>query len=256
MSTSNPYAAPEADLSNEPDVKFELTGPKSKGIGRGWGWIAEAFGYFKKSPGQWILTLILGFGVFIVMSLIPVVGQLLSMATYYVWIAGLMLGCHEQDRGGRFKVTHLFAGFNNPIKLIILSLILSILSIIVMYFAVGPIYLELLQGGEPSPELNAALLDPTEFWLPFLFGMLIMIPLMMATWFAPALIAIHDVSVIEAMKLSFVGCLKNMLPLTLYGLIALVLYILGAIPLALGLFVVIPTLLASMYTSYKDIFVK
>lgn len=256
MSETNPYTAPQADLSRNTAGEFKLTGPKSTGIGRGWGWIADAFGYFKKSPGPWILALIAGAIVFFLMSFIPIVGQIALMATYYVWFAGFMLGCHEQDRGGAFKIGHLFAGFKNPVKLITLSLLVTVLGTVVMYFAVGPLYLEFLKGGEPTPEMIEAIMDPVGFWLPFLFGMLALIPLMMAAWFAPPLIAINDVSVVDALKLSFVGCLKNMLPLTLFGIIALVLYILGAIPLLLGLLVVIPTLVASMYVSYKEIFIN
>ncbi len=255
MSESNPYTAPAANLARDSIGEFKITGPKSTNVGRGWGWIAEGFGYFKKSPGPWILTMIVGIVVIVLISLIPLVGQLALMATYYVWFGGIMLGCHEQDRGGAFKLAHLFAGFKNPSKLVIMSVLLSALGTLVMYLAVGPVYFEFLKGGEPSPELTEAMMDLTGFWLPFLIGMLAVIPLMMAAWFAPALIAINDVSVVEALKLSFVACLKNIVPMLLYGVIALVLYILAAIPLLLGFLVLLPTLAASMYVSYKEIFI-
>lgn len=70
-----------------------------------------------------------------------------------------------------------------------------------------------LMAGSDDPEAIAALLaNPASFGLKMLLYMLISIPFMMAIWFAPALIAINDVPVIEAMKLSFKGCLKNMVP--------------------------------------------
>jgi uncharacterized membrane protein len=56
------------------------------------------------------------------------------------------------------------------------------------------------------------------------------------------------------MRLSFFACLRNMLPFTLYGIISAVLLLIAMIPLGLGLLVMIPTMTASLYVSYKDIF--
>jgi uncharacterized membrane protein len=59
---------------------------------------------------------------------------------------------------------------------------------------------------------------------------------------------------LDAMRLSFFACLRNMLPFTLYGIISAVLLLVAMIPLGLGLLVMIPTMTASLYVSYKDIF--
>jgi uncharacterized membrane protein len=56
------------------------------------------------------------------------------------------------------------------------------------------------------------------------------------------------------MKLSFAGCLKNVLPFLVYGIAGLVLLFLGAIPLGLGILVVWPTLTAAIYVAYRDIY--
>jgi uncharacterized membrane protein len=56
------------------------------------------------------------------------------------------------------------------------------------------------------------------------------------------------------MKLSFVACLTNMLPFLLYGLIFMVLLIIAIIPFGLGLVLVVPLMMTSLYTSYVDIF--
>ena len=45
-----------------------------------------------------------------------------------------------------------------------------------------------------------------------------------------------------------------MLPFLIYGLIAAVLFVVGSIPLLLGLLVVIPMLTASVFVAYKDIY--
>ena len=257
MNEPNPYSAPASNLEQTGEHSFTLTEPKAVAAGRGWGWIAEGFDYFRRSPGPWILTVIVAAVIYIGLSLIPLVGQIAIMVTYYVWIAGFMIGCRAQDDGQPFAVNHLFAGFQNPAKLMILSVLMTVVSFVIMMVAVGPIYMEMLQGGsEPSPEMMEAVTDPTGFWLPFLVAMLLMLPLVMALWFAPALVALHDVAIGTALKLSFAGCLKNIVPMLLYGIVGFILVIIGSIPLMLGLLVVMPVLTASVYASYKDIFTE
>jgi uncharacterized membrane protein len=58
------------------------------------------------------------------------------------------------------------------------------------------------------------------------------------------------------MKQSFSGCLKNIVPFLLYGAILLVLSVLASLPLLLGWLVLGPVLAASLYTGYRDIYIK
>ena len=62
--------------------------------------------------------------------------------------------------------------------------------------------------------------------------------------------------VIESMKQSFSGCLKNIVPFLVYGVVFLVLGVLASLPIFLGWLVLGPMLSASVYTSYKDIYLK
>ena len=80
------------------------------------------------------------------------------------------------------------------------------------------------------------------------------VPLMMATWFAPLLIMFDRMSPYAAMRLSFFGCLSNFIPLQIYAISLIVLAIIASIPYGLGFFILIPTLFASIYASYKAIF--
>ena len=81
------------------------------------------------------------------------------------------------------------------------------------------------------------------------------IPLMMAAWFAPLLVAFKDMPALAAMQLSFFACLKNIIPLQLYAITMVVLAVIAAMPYGLGFFVLVPALFASLYASYEDIFV-
>jgi len=256
---TNPYSAPSSSVDSPTEPQnFELHDPRTVSVGRGISWIGEGFDHFKKDPGPWILICIVGLVVMIVLNVIPFVNLLAGLFTY-VWLAGLMLGCKAQDDGGSITVGHLFAGFQDKLgPLILLGLIIVIISIAIMFVAMGSTYFQLIGlgiGGGPE-DLSAATDDIVgDFVLPFLIAMLFLLPLGMAAWFAPTLIVLNNVPVFKAMSMSFMGCLKNFVPFLLYGIVLLILYIIAAIPLLLGLLVLMPTFFGSMYRSYKDIFI-
>lgn len=88
-----------------------------------------------------------------------------------------------------------------------------------------------------------------------LLGLLLVLPLVMAMWFAPALVLFNHMPPLEALKASFNACLKNSLPLLVYGLIVMLLVFFAALPVGLGFLVLMPVLSGSLYVSYRDIFV-
>ena len=89
-----------------------------------------------------------------------------------------------------------------------------------------------------------------------MFLLLLLVPLGMALWFAPALVALNGIGAAQAMLLSFQGCLKNILPFLLYSIVAMTLLVIAVIPVGLGLLVAMPMLTASMYIAYRDIFTR
>ena len=88
-----------------------------------------------------------------------------------------------------------------------------------------------------------------------LVALTLSIPLMMAAWFAPLLVIFKDMPPLEAMRLSFVACLKNIIAFQLYAVILVVLTVIATMPYGLGLFILVPTLFTSIYVSFRDIFV-
>lgn len=248
MSVNDPLAS-----STSGGPGFELTGPKAVAAGHGWQWIAEGFGHFKRNPWAWIGAFIVWFIVMIVLALIPILGAVASLLLTYVFVGGYMIGCREQAEGRDFTVGHLFAGFSSHFgKLVLLSLVYCIATVAIMAITLGGTYFSMMAGGGEQ----AIAQDPTGFLLSFLIALALMIPVLMAFWFAPALIVNNDVPVFQAMGMSFKGCLKNIIPFIVYGILGLLLYIVALIPLGLGLLVLVPTLLASMFTAYRDIFIN
>ena len=88
-----------------------------------------------------------------------------------------------------------------------------------------------------------------------MIALALMVPLYMAVWFAPCLILFGDKGVFTAMKMSFVGCLKNIIPFFIYGIVMTLLILVASIPLGLGLLVVGPMIFASIFISFKEVYV-
>jgi uncharacterized membrane protein len=254
----NPYAAPSANLV-EHEEKGDWHEPRNVPPGHAMGWLKSGFGYFRGNPGAWIGVVILWFLISIVLSFIPLIGQLAFVVISPVITAGFMLGCRDQDEGEPFRVAHLFAGFsNNRNQLMLVGLLYLAASIvigIVLFVVVGGAIFGAMMGGMADPETMS---DPSgmmgSLGIAMLLIMGLTIPLMMAYWFAPALVSIEGMNAIPAMKYSFQACMKNIVPFLIYGLVLMVLMFIAIIPIGLGLLVLIPVMLGSIYASYRDLF--
>ena len=79
--------------------------------GRGWQWLVEGFGLFRKSPAMWIALTVMLALLWVVSLLIPVLGPLLFNLLSPALFAGLMIGCRALESGKPLEIAHLFAGF-------------------------------------------------------------------------------------------------------------------------------------------------
>lgn len=229
--------------------------------GQGWQWIVEGFKLFRKNPPIWIALFVIYFLIVIGVSVIPVVGPLLMTLLAPVFTAGFMLACRDLEQGGELELGYLVAGFkHNTGQLITVGGLYLVGSIIILGLMMmsgggailGSAALGQMQGAEPNEAMIGAM---GGMLVALLVAMALLVPLLMAYWFAPALVVFHGVPALEAMKLSFFGCLRNMGPFLLYGAIAFVLMMIAMIPFGLGMLVLVPVLNASIYVGYRDIFV-
>ena len=222
----------------------------------GWKWIVEGWNLFKRQPGMWIALIVVFIVISIVLAFIPVLGSLVSMVLGPVFAAGLVIGCRAQDEGGELKIEHLFAGFRGRFGTLAaigaLYLVATVVIVLVAGLVTGVKVFSLLGGGESDP--GAIISAAFTLLLAMLIVLALMLPVLMAIWFAPSLVAFHQLGAIEAMKASFIGCLKNMVPFLIYGLVLLVASVIASIPFGLGWLVLGPVIAASMYTAYRDIY--
>lgn len=226
--------------------------------GHGWRWIAEGWHIFTAAPLTWIVTALLFIIISAVAAIIPIVGQVAGIVLTPVLTAGLMIGASEVAASRPLSVGHLFEGFQHRVGSLVglglLSTLLMVVAGILVFLAFGGAATRLMM---PMPgQADPASLTHS-LGLMFSIGVvaaLLLLPLGMAYYFAPALIALGGQGPLAAMRMSVLACLRNALPLLVYSLLLLVLAVLASLPFALGWIVLLPVLTASLYASYRDIF--
>jgi uncharacterized membrane protein len=167
-----------------------------------------------------------------------------------------MLGCKALGEGGELEIGHLFAGFKDKFGTLAavgaIYLVASIVVALVVGLVTGAGVFALLRGGDPTAGQAAGAV--MGMLLAMLVMMALMIPVAMAIWFAPALVVLNGRGAVDAMKESFAGCLKNIVPFLLYGVVLFIASIIAAIPLGLGYLVLGPVMAGSIYAAYRDIY--
>ncbi|MCG6941982.1 MAG: hypothetical protein LJE69_12120 [Thiohalocapsa sp.] len=286
---SNPYAPPRADL--RPPVTDEegpMTGPQSVPTGHGWLWIKDAYALFRAKPRAWLGAIVTLYLINFVVGLVPVVGGLVGFVLGPIFGGGLMSGARDLDRRGTARSGMVFDGFSGPALQLALLGLLYLAGFLVAAMGAGIV---MLAGGALSagslgslslsdPQAVAAALPASAAALMLLTFLALVVPVLMAYWFAPALVMLEGMSAVEAMQTSFRGCWKNMLPFLVYGLAMLGILLVFSLAVGLlaglaaaalgpmapyagliGIVLAVPVLLAfaavgfvSQYTGYRDIF--
>jgi hypothetical protein len=234
-----------------------MMGGRAVGAGQGWTWIADGFGLFKKAPGMWIALVIVLFVILIVLSFLNLIFFLGTIATLLlmpVFVGGMMLGCRALQGGGELELGHLFAGFKQHTgNLIVLGALSILAGIVVMIPVIMIVGTGAIFGVMRGDAAGVAAMGGS-FVLAGLVAMALSIPIYMALWFAPALVVLRGLAPVAAVKESFLGCLKNMVPFLIYGIVLLVPSIFATIPFLLGWLVLGPVVIASIYVAYRDIY--
>jgi uncharacterized membrane protein len=252
--TDNDADRPAQSSAAADDVPpFALAGRKVPGS-HGARWIGEGWRAFKARPLKWIGLGVLYVLVELLLSAVPLV-NVLSMIVTPLLLGGLMFACERFRTTGDVNIGDLFAGFQRKLGALALVGLLTLAII-----AIGLVVLILLVGVGPFGQMMSHQPDVAPaFSMGGIVGLLVYAVIlsiaMAAAWFAPALVLLHDVKPVRAMRASFVAVCRNWLAGLVYLLLLALLLIVGAIPLLLGLLVVIPLSFLALYASYRDIFV-
>lgn len=243
-------------------------------------WLTAAFAMFRKQRLAWVVLVLAYFFVLILVRALPAVGPYLMTMIKPVFAVGLLAAAWTQERGGRPALAQLFSGFRtNLVALLAIGLFFVTgiaLAVLASSLVDGGKLLELTNPGTAmtQEELAARFEDP-DLQLGMLFSLLLSIPVVIATWWAPALVVFQDAGAGAALAASLRAALANWRPLAYYALgvffyggvvPGLLMLLLGlVVPPPVGQMLIIALLLpyslffaatlhVSDYVSYRDVF--
>ncbi|MHB1144979.1 MAG: BPSS1780 family membrane protein [Thiobacillus sp.] len=232
--------------------------PRKLAASQGFQWVAAGFRLYRKNP--LLLSAAFGvlFGAVMALGLIPVVGGSLSELASPLMVAGFMAAYRALDEGNELELPNFLAGAQGPaIPLMAIGAVQLLGTLLIGQVMLG-------MGFDPQALMTAAQSqkDPAEMQailnqaMPALLtGMVLFTPLIMATWFAPALILFGGARPATALGVSLKAVAKNWAAMLVNGLtLGLLLFLAALVPMLLGLLVAMPVLFGSLYASYQAIF--
>jgi uncharacterized membrane protein len=221
---------------------------------RGALWLGEAFKLFRAAPLTWIGLcagwIVLTFGLMIV----PLIGMVASNFLQPVFFASFAIAAYKQSQGERITINDLFSGFRHNVRALInlgALLLLAQLAILVIMAMMG---LPTANAGDRDVSIReyVEMLRGKEWILAL--GFLLTALVKGAVWFAPPLIAFHGMTTTQAMRWSLYAAIANIGAMMVYGAVLLGLFLVGLIPWAIGLILVIPLAAISTFVGYREVF--
>jgi hypothetical protein len=241
----------------------------------GWRWILAGFAIFRRNPPMMSMLVISYWLLMIFLNVLPVIGALLASMAMPGLSVGLMQAARNLERGEAVSIQTLFSAFRDNARTLVL------LGALYLFCTLGILGVSaLFDGGDllsymmASHRAERPALEDSAVLLPSLVVIALLVPVMMAWWFAPVLAAWHHLPLGKSLFFSFVACWLNWRPFLVYGgglllvagvlpglLLAILLILLpGAasfltalltVPMAL---IIAPAIFASFYACYRDIF--
>lgn len=232
--------------------------PRKVAASQGFQWVAAGFRLYRKTPLLLSAAFAMLFGVVMALGLIPVVGASLSELASPLMVAGFLAAYRALDDGSELELPQFLAGVRGPaIPLMAVGAVQLLGTLLIGKIMLG-------MGFDPQAVMTAAQSqkDPAEMQailnqaMPaVLTGLLLFTPLIMATWFAPALILFGGARPATALGVSLKAVARNWPAMLVNGItLGLLLFLAALVPMLLGLLVAMPVLFGSLYASYQAIF--
>lgn len=241
----------------------------------GWQWLLGGYALFRRNPLMLSLLVIAYWLTVALLNVVPVLGALIASLAMPGLTVGMMRACQAIERGTPVGVPTLYGSLReNPKSLMALGGLYLFATLGILGVSATLDGGELFRAMTGVAPVDKDALEEGAFLLPALVVLVLMVPLLMAYWFAPILASWHRLSAPKALFFSFVACWLNWRAFVAYGLAlfglagvvpGLILAMVGlispeassfltavlTIPMVL---VVAPVIFASFYVSYRDVF--
>ncbi|HQZ02544.1 MAG TPA: BPSS1780 family membrane protein [Thauera sp.] len=237
---------------------------------RGWTWLRDGLQLWRKNPP---LITFAAFGyllVLVVVSIFPIIGQLVASLIMPALSVGVLNACRAVDAGRKVGPDVLLSGFRTNLPALIaiggIYLIGTLIVLLLVSLVDDGTLMEAMRAGQ----IDEAAAADSSLGFALLVALSLSTPLMMAYWFAPMLAAWWKMPAPKAMFFSFYACLRNWRPFLAYaiglllfgaflpgiligvlGMVSPTLATLASVPVPL---ILVPVLFASFYANACDVF--
>jgi hypothetical protein len=239
---------------------------------QGAAWLVDGWRLFRAAPLGWLAMVFAYWIIMTLASVVPFIGVAAASIMVPAFSVGFMAAARAASHRGPVELSLLFDGFRHQPKSQLILGVIYLMALGTLLSATtlvddGALASWMLTGRRPAEEA----LQSDDFLQALAVAALLYTPVLMAFWFAPPLAAWHGVGPIKALFFSFVACLLNWRAFLVYGAFSALVVV--VLPLALlltlmlaslkiaamslvfpVLLVLLPTLFASFYASYRDVF--
>jgi hypothetical protein len=232
-------------------------------------WLVASFRLFRINPPL-LTALTMGYLFLIVaVNLLPLLGPFLVPLALPALIVVLANGCRAIERGGGLGSIALTYGLRqHRVPLVRLGGLHLLGSIAILMLSMA------MEGGRISLLGQGQAIDEGDMLAAMIRLLLVALPVISAFWFAPLLTVWDEVPPLKSVFFSFVACWRNWRAFAVYilAVAAVAIALPGLLLIAAGsisssllnvlsvalkmalIFVMAPTLMASVYVSYQDVF--
>lgn len=220
-------------------------------------WLAAGWRTFMRAPLVWALQALIFFVILAALGMVPFLGWAAAPVTLPVLVAGMLSGARALDRGDPLHVGQLFDGLRQHAGNLLLVGLFHLLGLLLAALAAAAIGGSAILTGAAAGALGAiagAGVAAGGMMLGVVVFTVLWALLMMALWFAPALVMLHEVAPLDAMRLSARACFHNLLAFIVLAALLYVLVWVAMIPAGLGMLVLVPVIAGALYAAWKETF--
>ena len=217
-------------------------------------WLAEGWRLFMKAPGPWVIQALIFFVIIAALGMLPFLGWAAAPVALPVLVAGMLSGAQALDRGEPLRIDALFDGIRRHAGNLLLVGAFHLLGLLLAAMVAAAIGGSAALTGMAVGAMAGMGMAAGGMMLGVVAFTVLWALVMMAMWFAPALVMLHEVAPLDAMKLSVRACVHNLLA---FIVLAALLYVgvwVAMIPAGLGMLVLIPVIAGALYAAWKETF--
>lgn len=199
-------------------MKLQIVTPRT-----GATWVKMGMQTFFKQPFALASLFFLFMAVMSVLSLIPVLGNVIALVLLPAATVGMMAAARATAQGEFPRPPTLLVAFRSGKAMRRSMLVLGAMYALGFLFILG--ITAAIDGGKFARlyliggTMEADVLGEVDFETALLVGMALYMPLSMMFWHAPALVLWHGIAPVKSLFFSLTACLRNFWAFTIYSIV-------------------------------------